>query len=391
MDDWARVFFHLFKRRYFDSFPFAIFEQRLLMSILLPFVCVIALVMSSLVLLNPLARKLDLVDQADGDRKLSRLRAPLTGGLALYIALMVTLDVFDLGKVAVPYPQDFWPIVSILLGILVVVHVLDDFFSISALVRLVMDSIVGALLCTVALVQLDTLGYLFGNEELTLGRWSVVMTVFCFVAASNAFNMTDGIDSLCTGMGIICFSSVILLLLEAGNPDAYPMVTLCSLLVMSLVPLYFANLGWFGSGLRTFLGDSGARLIGFLAAIILIYSASQSYIDPVIAYFPIAVPVCDCLILMGVRVMDRRSPLSADRLHLHHLIMDLGISVSTTRFLILLLAAGFTLLGLMLQHFAVQEWIVSVVIVVSFWCFIGMRWQLQRMAPLYGTTAKQVS
>ena len=112
---------------------------------------------------------------------------------------------------------------------------------------------------------------------------------------------------------------------------------------------------------------------------------------PVIAYFPIAVPVCDCLILMAVRIMDKRSPLSADRLHLHHLLMDCGISVAFTRHIIIALAASLSGLGFALQYYHVREWIISIVVVVSFWCFIGMRWLLIRYARRHDQHLDQVN
>ncbi len=206
-----------------------------------------------------------------------------------------------------------------------------------------------------------------------MGRWAIGMTVFSFIAASNAFNMTDGINSLCTGLGIVSFVTFMVLLIE-GNPNVpLAMLKLCTVIIGALAAMYLANLGVFGDRVRAFLGDSGARLIGFFTAVVLIYCAKEELIRPVIVYFPIAVPVCDCLILMGHRVMKGRSPLSADRLHLHHLLLDVGCSPNQTRHIILALAVVMSSLGLAMQHYQITEWKVSVTIVVSYWCFIGLR------------------
>jgi UDP-GlcNAc:undecaprenyl-phosphate GlcNAc-1-phosphate transferase len=338
------------------------------------------LLIGFLSLLNPLAARLSLVDRADSERKQDLGAVPLMGGVAIYLSLFAILILTPLDTDAIPYPDDFWPVVGVLLAVLVMTHAFDDIHGINPVVRLALDGAIGVMLCTLALLQLNTLGYLFGPGETTMGRWAIPMTVFSFVAASNAFNMTDGIDSLCTGLAMICFLTIIALLLESGDPGAAGLIKLSMLVIFILLPMYAANLGMLGTRLRSFLGDSGARLIGFMAGIALIYSAGQNYINPVIAYFPIAVPVCDCLILMGRRVADRRSPLSSDRLHLHHLLMDCGFSMHQTRYLILLLAMLLSGIGFSLQYFDVREWIVSIVVVVSFWCFIGLRVTLVTLA-----------
>jgi UDP-GlcNAc:undecaprenyl-phosphate/decaprenyl-phosphate GlcNAc-1-phosphate transferase len=338
------------------------------------------LIIGFLSLLNPIAESIRLVDHPDGERKQHAGAIPLMGGTALFFTLFIILVLTPLDTNAIGYPTDFWPSVGFLLGVLVLTHAFDDIHAISAVVRLALDGAIGVLLCTIGLLQIDTLGFLFGSAETTMGRWAIPMTVFSFIAASNAFNMTDGIDSLCTGLGIVCFTTIIALLVHGGSTEAEGLVELCVLVIFTLLPLYLANLGLLGHRLRSFLGDSGARLIGFMAAIVLIYAAKMNYIDPVMAYFPMAVPVCDCLILMAVRVMDKRSPLSADRLHLHHLLTDCGLSTGATRHTILGIAVLLSVIGFSLQYYNVTEWVVSIVVVVSFWSFIGLRWTLRKLA-----------
>jgi UDP-GlcNAc:undecaprenyl-phosphate GlcNAc-1-phosphate transferase len=334
------------------------------------------LLIGFLFLLNPVATRINLVDSPDGERKKHVGAIPLMGGIALYLTLFTIFIFSPLNSEAISDPPDFWVTVGILLAVLVFTHAFDDIYGIDAIVRLAIDGAIGVLLSAVTLLQLDTLGYLFGPSEMTLGRWAVPMTVFCFIAASNAFNMVDGIDSLCSGLGILCFATIIVLLMESGQPEATGLITLCTVVICALVPMYLVNLGMLGVRLKSFLGDSGARLIGFIAAIALIFAAKNEFIKPVIAYFPIAVPVCDCLILMGSRVRKKRSPLSADRLHLHHLFLDCGLSANATRYAIIFIGILLSLLGFLLQYHHVAEWIVSMVVVLSFWCFMGLRWSL---------------
>ncbi len=330
-------------------------------------------------IIRPAASTLRLVDHPDNDRKLHVGSVPLTGGISLLIALYAVFVAADLVAVPLTEAPNFWLIVGAALVALVIVHAIDDVIGMRATTRLITDALLALLLCVYAGIELKNLGNLIGIGTIGLGHYSALMTVFCFVAASNAFNMVDGIDSLCTGLGIICFTTLGALILLGDTPLASTMITPLLVVLAALLPLYVANLGLLGPGFRVFLGDAGARLIGFIAAIALILAARNDLIKPVMAFFPIAVPVCDCLVLMGLRMLHGRSPVSADRLHLHHLLQDLGYSPGQTRRLILSLATGFSVCGIAFQLTGPTEWMVSLFVVVSFWAFIAFRFWLMRL------------
>ena len=357
---------------------------------LVSYIASFVLVLLALAIINPIAIEKDLVDKPDGDRKQNVTAVPLTGGMAIFAALAITLAFSPIAQEAVPYPLDFFPLTGTLLALLILAHVLDDVYDIAAVVRLTLDGLIGILISSIGLLQITTLGYLFGPSEMTLGRWSILMTIFSFIAASNAFNMTDGIDGLCVGLGIICFATILALLLETRNPDAVGVARFCMVMICALLAMYIANLGYLGKRFRAFLGDSGARLIGFIAAITLMYIAKEGFVDPVIVYFPIAVPVCDCLILMGSRALQKRSPLSADRLHMHHLLLDFGLSQNLARAAIFLLALSLSALGYLLQNMDVVEWQISITIVASFFSVMAIRQFLIRMNASRGVDAVPV-
>lgn len=343
-----------------------------LIDLALSMVGAMALMSALLYALRPIAERIRLVDHPDDDRKLHTGIIPLTGGIALLTTLVI---VFSLSNVATPtlnQSASMWGIIAACLGGLVILHAFDDVMALRAFTRFAIDALLAFFIAFYGMVMLKTLGDLFGMGEVTLGRFALLMTLFCFIAASNAFNMSDGIDSLCTGLGIICFSTIVaLILLNAGASHA--LIPPIAIVTAALVPMYLANLGSLGPRMRTFLGDSGARLIGFMAAVALILAANEGMIRPVTAYFPIAVPVCDTLILMGWRVFHGRSPLSADRLHLHHLMVDAGYSFPQTRRLILTLAVIFASFGIGFEWSGMPTWVVSTFVVVSFWGFVGFR------------------
>ena len=91
---------------------------------------------------------------------------------------------------------------------------------------------------------------------------------------------------------------------------------------------WLANLGMLGARLKTFLGDAGATLLGFLVGVALIQSsqAPVAIIEPVFVVWCVAVPVIDTLQVMYHRLRDGRSIFDSDRLHLHYRLVDAGYS-----------------------------------------------------------------
>lgn len=330
-------------------------------------------------LLKPLAEKIDLIDHPDNGRKRHNGSVPLIGGIAILLTLTLALTLSDVSANDLGMPSFFWPAISVLLALVVIAHAIDDILEINATTRLVIDGTLALLIATVALVQIVTLGNLFGMGEVTLGRYAIPMTIFSFIAASNAFNMTDGIDSQCTGFGLVAFTSLIIFLVISGDPQAAPLINVLGIITLALIPMYLANMGKLGPDLRSFLGDSGARLIGFMAATTVIMAASRGFIDPVYAFFPIAIPVCDCLILMAVRVANKRSPISADRRHLHHLLMDNGLTSCQARRTAIWLGITFAIIGMGLHAAGAPEVVVSILVVSLFAAFIALRiWLTER-------------
>lgn len=329
-----------------------------------------------LYLLKPVAKGIQLVDHPDDDRKRHNGVVPLTGGLAVFLSLVLALSVSSVTGPDLGMPVSFWPLLLGLLALLVITHAVDDILELNATARLLVDGALALCICTWALVKVTTLGELFGMGEVTLGRFAIAMTVFCFIAASNAFNMTDGIDGLCSGFGLIAFSTLIVMLVINGDPAAASLITVSAIVICAIVPMYLANLGKFGPAFRSFLGDSGARLTGFMAAIAIIIAASRGFIDPVFAFFPIAVPVCDCLVLMAVRTADRRSPFSADRWHLHHLLVDNGLTSCQARRAEIWMGVALAAIGVGLHAAGTREWVVSILVVSLFAAFIALRFWL---------------
>ena len=150
--------------------------------------------------------------------------------------------------------------------------------------------------------------FAFLPEPILLAPFSVAFSVLVVVGMVNAINMTDGMNGLACGLGLIWS----LFLLFYAPSEISEMVVLLALCLF--VTLLFNLKG------RLFLGDSGSYSVGLAISLLTIYTYNASggalHADVVVAWF--IVPVVDCLRLMAVRASKRRSPMSADNDHLHH-------------------------------------------------------------------------
>lgn len=152
--------------------------------------------------------------------------------------------------------------------------------------------------------------YTFLSQPIPLAPFAIAFSVLVIVGMMNALNMADGMNGLAGGLCLIWT----LFLLYYSPPETFPIILLLAFCLT--VTLIFNLRG------KLFLGDSGTYASGLAISLLTIYVYNQSAIrlpaDTVVAWF--IVPVLDCLRLMLMRALGRRSPMSADTNHLHHLL-----------------------------------------------------------------------
>jgi UDP-GlcNAc:undecaprenyl-phosphate GlcNAc-1-phosphate transferase len=304
--------------------------------------------------MTPFAHQLGLVDEPVG-RKMHSGIVPLTGGVAIYgaviIASFVTDALFKNGSLFFTAST-----VIVLLGML------DDKFDLSAKGRLLCQFGVAAIMALAAQNYITCLGDINGTGDIYLGFSGYFFTLICVVGVINAFNMIDGIDGLAAGMSLIVLSSVVLLLL-VSNSEAImaPMIV-----IAAIVPFLAFNLSWRGfKGNKIFLGDSGSMFVG-LTIVWLLVDFTQGVgatIRPVAAIWIIGLPLMDMTAIMVRRFKKGQSMLKPDRHHLHNIFMRAGFSSRRALIVILLMGCGYAMIGITGELFEVPEYIM-------FWGFI---------------------
>jgi len=287
-----------------------------------------------IVLLRRPAERLRLLDQPGG-RKRHSDAVPLTGGIALALGFYIVLSV------SFAAVGDFAVFLA-LIGVLAFVGMIDDLVEASPRAKLGVQLLAAVLMTTWGEHRLLGLGNLFGGGALLLGDWSIPFTVFATVAVVNAINMLDGLDGLAGGLVAVMLGCLALFAFWLG--EAGSMTVIVALLGAVLGFLLFNAPRPWRLGQRTFMGDSGSLVLGFAVAWFTIDLSQRRAVaaPPVVMLWVVGLVLFDLFTVTVRRVLSRRSPVAADRGHIHHLLQRCGLSANGTW--VLLIAAN-ALLG----------------------------------------------
>ena len=316
------------------------------------------------------AKKIGLVDKPNF-RKRHQGLIPLVGGISAYAGVCFTFAIADY----------YIPHASLYLacaGVLVLVGALDDRFDISVKIRAVIQAAIGIIMMSVGKLYLLSLGYIFGPWEMVLGPFGYLLTLFAVWAAINAFNMVDGIDGLLGGLSSVSFAAMGFILWFDGQ------TSLAFAMIAAILPYILLNLGILGRRYKVFMGDAGSTLIGFTVIWILLETTQGKThpISPVTALWIIAIPLMDMVAIMYRRLRKGMSPFSADRQHIHHLVMRAGFTSRQAFVLITLAAAVLASIGVLAEYFRlVPEWAMLLLFLLAFGLYgycIKRAWKVAR-------------
>jgi UDP-GlcNAc:undecaprenyl-phosphate GlcNAc-1-phosphate transferase len=297
-------------------------------------------------LLTPLFREifrhLGIVDHPGG-RKLHQGSIPRAGGGPIMLAYTASLLVISLagGGGAPGSLIDFHAVARLLPGAILIflVGLADDTRPLNPWHKLA-GQVVAALAAFAGGVRVDTVA---GSAV----PWfvSLPVTVLALLLTTNALNLVDGLDGLCAGIGLfsaitICGSAILL-----GN---YPLAALTFPLAGALTGFLFFNFG----RATVFLGDSGALTVGFLlgACGILWNQKSATLLTLCVPLLSLSVPLIDLSLSILRRYLGSRPIFGADRGHIHHRLLDMGLTPRRAVLVLYLFSAAAALVGLLLSN-----------------------------------------
>ena len=266
----------------------------------------------------PVARRLGLVDHPGG-RKDHDGAIPVIGGLVIFLAL--ALSYFGFESHLSVQSRTFVACA----GLMVLVGQLDDLYDMSWRLRIAAQAAAALAMIFVAGLEAHNLQDVFGFAGANVGWLAVPFTVFIVVGVINALNMSDGVDGLAGSLSLVSLGLFFCFALYAGDArQAERLLAICAALAGFL--LWNHRLPWQPRA-RVFLGNGGSMLLGFIIAwtSVRLTQNTAHPVSPVLGPWTLALPLIDCVTLMFRRWRQGRSPFSADRHHMHHMLLDAGL------------------------------------------------------------------
>ena len=298
-------------------------------------------------------RRRGIVDRPD-PRRVHRRTLPRGGGVAVVVAFTLVGGAVAILGTAVPGMAGSRPISSNEgLGLFVgglaaaAIGALDDLFDLRARWQLLGQLIVAgvAVFFGITVKFIDN-PFAPGNVVFP-GPLPIVFTVIWIVGMINSINFIDGLDGLSSGIGFIAAVTLgVLSLTVQVGPLGQPFIAvLCFILAGALLGF----LRWNFHPAVIFQGTSGVMFLGFTLAILAILGTAKV----VVALLVLGVPIIDTFWVIVRRISRRRSPFSPDRGHIHHRLLDLGLSHRSTVLLIYAICATLGAVSLLASEEAV--------------------------------------
>ena len=273
---------------------------------------VVALVATPVV--KNLAIKFKAVDVPKDNRRMHDHPIPRMGGLAIFLGFILSvLLVMEL------------KLRGMLLGavIIVVLGIFDDIYSLKAMFKFVVQ-IVAALVAVLSgnvIEALSNPNVFSANLYWDLGWLSIPVTVLWIVAITNAVNLIDGLDGLACGVSTI--SSMTLLVISLVISDA-PVAILMAALAGGCIGFLPYNM----NPAKIFMGDTGSTFLGYILAVVSIQGLFKLYtiISFAVPFLMLGLPIFDTCFAFIRRIAHGQSPMHADRSHVHHRLIDMGLN-----------------------------------------------------------------
>lgn len=270
-----------------------------------------------------IARFKNLFDKPN-DRNLHTANIPNIGGLAIVFSLILSLLLYNN---FILFPDIQFIIASML--IIAIIGVKDDILVNTPLVKLIGQFIAAIIIVILADIRFTNLYGIAGVFEISYTA-SVCISLFAIIVFINSFNLIDGIDGLASGIGIITTSTFAVWF--AINMQ-YQLVIFSVALIGSLFAFFYYNV--FSKDNKIFMGDTGSLLLGLFLAILTIKFNEINLLPnieypikaaPAVSFCILIIPLGDTIRVFIIRAIKKKSPLKADKNHLHHKLVDLGLS-----------------------------------------------------------------
>ena len=307
-------------------------------------------------LVRRFAFKIGAIDIPKDNRRMHKKPTPRIGGLAIIFGFTVATLCF-----AQPSRQLYGTLAGA--AIIAVMGVIDDCKNLPAKLKFVIQIIAALVVVFAGDIKIDVFtnpNFLSDNSYWVLPEWlSVTLTVIWIVFITNAVNFIDGLDGLAAGVSAIMSISLVFISIRVGEYSI-------AILGIALMGSCFGFLPFNFNPAKIFMGDTGSTFLGFMLATLSIQGVFKSYavISFAVPLLILGLPLFDALFAMIRRILRGQSPMTADRGHLHHRLVDMGFSQKQTVFILYAISGVLGITAVLLAESGVLRALLLVICVL---------------------------
>ena len=325
-----------------------------------------------------LAYRIGAVDIPKDTRRVHKRPTPRIGGLAILFGFLVAVMSFN----------DDWSksTIAILIGVAIlgVLGIIDDCKELDAKLKFVVQIIAALVVVLYGDIRISVFSnpnVFSENPFLILPSWaSIIITVLWIVFMTNAVNFIDGLDGLAAGVSAIMSMSLVFIAMT------YHEYTI-AIMGVALMGSCFGFLPFNFNPAKIFMGDTGSTFLGFMLAVLSVQGMFKSYavISFAVPILMLGLPLFDASFAMVRRMASGKSPMVADRGHLHHRLYDMGFSQKQTVFILYAISG---VLGITAILLAEQRFLRAMLLLISVLIFLLIATMFGKNSFVHKTESK---
>lgn len=293
--------------------------------------------------ITPFIRRLAFVLGAVDDpnaRRVNKKPMPTIGGLGIF----VTYNIGSFILLREQFPTHELFAVLLASSVIVLTGMIDDILELKPRQKMLGIFIAALVVYFLAGIRMNVVNLPFIAHEIHLGWWSLPITIFWILALTNAVNLIDGLDGLADGVSMISLTTMgvvgyfFLHTHQLYVPIACLMLAAC---LLGFLPYNFHPA-------KIFLGDTGALYIGFMISVLSLKGLKNvTFISLLVPIIILGVPITDTVYAMIRRKLNKKPVSQADKHHLHHQLMRMGLTHRQTVLVIYALSLIFSFISLL--------------------------------------------
>jgi UDP-GlcNAc:undecaprenyl-phosphate/decaprenyl-phosphate GlcNAc-1-phosphate transferase len=312
-----------------------------------------------------LAFKVGAVDIPKDSRRMHKRAIAKLGGMAMvsgfFITILFNLVISLIDKSSPLKPS--YQLLGLLIGILIIVimGLIDDLKGLSAKYKLIFQ-LAAAIVVVIFGTKIQIVTNPFSETGFALSPVIYYpLTIMWIVGITNAINFIDGLDGLAAGISSIAALSLFFVSVINGRWDAAILTAALAGATLGFLPYNF-------NPAKIFMADTGSNFLGFTLGVISIQGTLKSYAAIAIAIplLVLGLPLFDTVFAILRRIVKGKSIMEADRGHLHHRLIDMGLSHKQSVVIMYIFSAALGLCAIVLADKGIFTAIILVILISAF-------------------------